>query len=412
MNSVYLERYAWPHHLFEHYEPRENIELIIVLPAFKETSIELALQSLNNCVEPDCSVLILIVVNEPENASKEVSRINESCLETVKKYRSKFDLIATYQKLPKKKAGVGLARKIGMDEAVRIFKKSGNDGAIVCYDADCRCDENYLVEIHKSFSQTETKAGIIFYEHQLHGENHNEILNYELYLRYYIDALRYAGYPYAHQTLGSCIAVRSSHYEKVGGMNSRQAGEDFYFLNKTIPMGGFVEINSTTVRPSDRISDRVPFGTGKAVKEIQELDEYEVYHPNTFEDLKLFFDRIEIFWLKETWKIPMTVKTFLGDDWEDQIEEIKTSVNSYEGFQKRFFHWFDAFQILKYVHFTRDNFYQNVTLEEALEWLRNHSLLLKGSISSQLIQLRYHDRKYVQLDLKKSLKIKSNQTSY
>ena len=111
MNSVYLERYAWPHQIFENYQPKENLELIIVLPAFKETSIELALQSLNNCIEPDCNVLIMIVVNESENATKDISQINERCLKTLYSFKSKFELITTYQKLPKKKAGVGLARK-------------------------------------------------------------------------------------------------------------------------------------------------------------------------------------------------------------------------------------------------------------------------------------------------------------
>ncbi|NQZ75756.1 MAG: hypothetical protein HRT61_06530 [Ekhidna sp.] len=178
-------------------------------------------------------------------------------------------------------------------------------------------------------------------------------------------------------------------------MNTRKAGEDFYFLNKTIPHSGFVEINTTTIRPSDRISDRVPFGTGKAVNDMIGADEaYSVYHPNTFEDLKFFFNKVEDFWEEQEINLPMSITTFLGDDWKDEIADLRSKVKSKEAFKKRFFHWFDAFKILKYVHHARDEFYQNVELEEALEWLRQKHFILKGSKESFLIQLRYLDRNY------------------
>lgn len=393
MSSIYLDRYAWKQELFPDFLPPKDLGLIVVLPAFKETNIEVALSALNDCIEPEKEVLIIAIVNEPKDAPKEVTEINQSCLETIRSFDSKFHILTSYLKLPEKKSGVGLARKIGMDEAVRIFRKADHDGVIVCYDADCRCEENYLVEIEKAYKDHQVNAGVVFYEHQLNRENHEAILQYELYLRYYIDAIRFTGFPYAYQTLGSCITVRCSQYEKVGGMNTRQAGEDFYFLNKTIPHGGFMEINSTTVRPSDRISDRVPFGTGKAVNDILNgQDIYHVYHPNTFEDLKIFFSRMDWFAESSEWMVPKSIQAFLGIDWKEQIQELKSKVGKQENFEKRFFQWFDAFKILKYVHFCRDHFYQNVELEEALDWLRHHTLHLTGSLASQLIQLRYFDR--------------------
>ncbi|WP_436515963.1 glycosyltransferase [Ekhidna sp. To15] len=391
--SLYLDRYAWPVELFPNYQPPKNLSMVVVIPCFKEPDLIGALDSLNACRPPSNEVLIIVIINESENCLGEVRKTNTGTLNQLENYKSRYPVLFSYQKLSPKKAGVGLARKIGMDEAVRIFRKVGNDGAIICYDADCRCDESYLDEIELSYSNPDTQSGIVFYEHQLHGENHMAIIDYELYLRYYIDALRFAEFPYAHQTLGSCITVRTSMYEKVGGMNTRKAGEDFYFLNKTIPHGGFVEINTTTIRPSDRVSDRVPFGTGKAINDLLNSDEVsEVYHPNTFEDLKLFFSKIDSFWTDHEWQLPMTVTTFLGDDWENQIKELKSQVNTYEAFKKRFFHWFDAFKILKYVHFCREEFYQNVELVEALEWLRTKHFFLKGSKESYLVQLRYLDR--------------------
>ncbi|MEM6641687.1 MAG: hypothetical protein AAF616_01805 [Bacteroidota bacterium] len=395
MESIYLQRYAWPQSLFPDFDPPKNLGLIIVIPAFKEPEIQLALQSLDQCIPPEQEVLVIVVINEAKSATKEVSEINQVCLNRIRGFQSNLQILTSYLKLPQKKAGVGLARKIGMDEAVRIFRKIDRDGVIICYDADTRCEKNYLIEIEKTYADHKVNAGVVFYEHQLNRENHDAILNYELYLRYYIDAIRFTGFPHAYQTLGSCITVRCSHYEKVGGMNTRKAGEDFYFLNKTIPLGGFKEINTTTLRPSDRVSDRVPFGTGKAVQEIlNDTDVYQVYHPNTFEDLKLFFSRID--WLAESneWMVPKSVVDFLGSDWREEITALKSQVSGRENFERRFYHWFDAFKIMKFVHFCRDYYYQNVELKEALEWLRQQTHHLHGSLASQLIQLRYHDRNY------------------
>jgi len=42
-------------------------------------------------------------------------------------------------------------------------------------------------------------------------------------------------------------------------MNRKQAGEDFYFIQKLMPLGGYFALNSTAIYPSPRESSRVPF---------------------------------------------------------------------------------------------------------------------------------------------------------
>jgi hypothetical protein len=136
---------------------------------------------------------------------------------------------------------------------------------IACFDADCTCDPNYLAATENFFqSQPSAPGASIYFEHPLDGENREPIALYELHLRYYVEALRYAGFPHAYHTIGSSMAARADPYFKQGGMNKRKAGEDFYFLHKIIPLGGFGEINDTRVIPSPRASHRVPFGTGRA----------------------------------------------------------------------------------------------------------------------------------------------------
>src|SRR5207244_2084823 len=65
----------------------------------------------------------------------------------------KFHLIHS-PSLPKKHAGVGLARKIVMDEAAWRFSTINKDtGVIVCLDADCMVGKNYLSGIENHFQK-------------------------------------------------------------------------------------------------------------------------------------------------------------------------------------------------------------------------------------------------------------------
>lgn len=49
-------------------------------------------------------------------------------------------------------------------------------------------------------------------------------------------------------------------------MNRRRASEDFYFLQALMRGGRLTELGSTRVLPSPRVSQRVPFGTGRAIE--------------------------------------------------------------------------------------------------------------------------------------------------
>ena len=66
------------------------------------------------------------------------------------------------------------------------------------------------------------------------------------------------------------MAVRAHAYARQGGMNRRQAGEDFYFMQKLVDGEQVENIAEATVFPSARLSHRVPFGTGKALSDAVE----------------------------------------------------------------------------------------------------------------------------------------------
>ncbi len=78
------------------------------------------------------------------------------------------------------------------------------------------------------------------------------------------------------------------------GFPKREAGEDFYLLNKLAKVGTVLELaegpDNEAIRIESRRSDRVPFGTGAAVNRItalaDPLGEFRFYDPSVFELLK------------------------------------------------------------------------------------------------------------------------------
>lgn len=414
--NIYLERYAFSKQYLD-YHPKVDTGIIVVLPCHNEPDLISALDALNNCKSP-CRVEVIVVINASENASEEIKQQN------IKTYQNALTWLTSNQtgnfsfhfilenELPKKHAGVGLARKIGMDEAVRMFESvDKHDGVILCFDADCQCEPNLLSEVFEYFQNNPASPGCsINFEHPLNGSLDDQVYKgityYELHLRYYVDALKYAGFPYAYHTIGSSMAVRTSAYQKQGGMNRRKAGEDFYFLHKVIPLGHFGEINSTTVYPSPRASDRVPFGTGRAVGEwlAGEQEEYQTYHHQIFEDLKEFMIQVDSYFqidekhLKNLIiDLPASISDFIVSlNFEIKLKEIQRQSTNLQSFRKRFFQWFDGFRVLKYVHFARDNFYPNISTISAVDWLfEKYKKDSPAELKEKLIKLRSLDKEGV-----------------
>ena len=370
--DYYFERYAWKTPLIPHFDPPSDLEMVVVIPAYKESQLDLAVHSLLACSEVACRVILLIVINAPEQSSLDDLNLNQRAYEEIKQIKGTDQITIQVVNigLPQKKAGVGLARKIGLDEAVRWFKKLNHSGILVCFDGDCRCSDTYLSAIYSAYKNQNLNAGILAYEHPLDLES--GIIPYELGLRYYTDSLRYSGYPNVHQTLGSCITINSDHYCKHGGMNTKKAGEDFYFLNKIVRKPGFAEINEALVYPAARISDRVPFGTGRALigYQVDKKNIISTYNPLIFEDIKIFMTSLPEIIQGQSPNFPTAIQKFLNAvDFYQKLDKLLKNCRNLTSFYKQFYDWFDYFMILKMIHFSRDHVHTNTPLEAGLNHL-------------------------------------------
>jgi glycosyltransferase involved in cell wall biosynthesis len=420
----YLERrQLYPFQVTAEVSP--DLGLSIVIPCFNEINVGQTLASLSACDAPDCDVEVVVVINAPDGADRAIEKNNATALLQVREAaglvgRGWIHFYALqHTRLPADRAGVGLARKIGMDEAAgRIAKSRACDGVIVSLDADCEVDRNFLVRITEEFRRFTNCPGVsIDFEHRIDGPGTGQIqqaiVNYELHLRYYVAGQRIAGFPYAFHTIGSSMACRGSIYAQQGGMNRRQAGEDFYFIQKLIALGGYRSLNTTTVYPEIRISDRVPFGTGAALGNALEAPEtMTTYAPEIFSELKCFCAAVMDYSEGDskglTGGLPDAITSYLTTaNFADRLSEIERNVSGPAAFRKRIFRWFNAFRFMKFAQFASLDYYPKMQVSRAAGELAELMDLVRGHqeyrAADLLIRYRQLDREEMARDFGEDL---------
>jgi hypothetical protein len=341
-------------------------------------------------------VEIIVVVNSWLISPEPVKQFNRQTCAELNAFAEKhstpdFRLIPLLvEDLPGRQTGAGLPRKTGMDRAAAQFETENHpQGIIVSLDADCTVAENYLTEIYHCFRNYRLKSATIEFHHPVEHLPEIDAIRqatetYEAYLRYYRAALEYTGYPYSYYTIGSAFAVTAQTYRQAGGMGKQQAGEDFYFLQKVFPLEKTRFIDTTCVYPAARVSDRVPFGTGPAIAKMVDEKQFRKlsYQVEAFTELKNLFGRIETLFKQPPavaeqllQDLPPHTRKFLEE--EDFIEKI-TEINRYTGteasFKKRFFSYFTAFKILKYLNFVHPHPYPLADVRE--EWINLRKVCL------------------------------------
>jgi len=348
----------------------------IVIPCYKEPDVIRTVRSLFECERGDFPVEIILVVNSYQIDSDEVIEINRKSYNEVSGFASAnntgnfFLTLIWIENLPGHQTGAGIPRKLGMDEAIRHFQ-GDKTGIIVSLDADCIVEKNYLTEIYRNFNEYNLNSATIAFHHPVDHLDEKDPLRqatiqYEMYLHYYRSALEFCGYPYPYFTVGSAFAVTAETYLKAGGMGKQQSGEDFYFLQKVFPLGKTKFIDTTCVYPAARTSDRVPFGTGPALQKM--LNENTTikmtYQFEAFKSLKILFDNLDSFFKQPAETVESFIKNlpdyifhFLREDgFIEKVSEINRHTATPHSFRKRFFDYFNAFKIVKYLNFVHPEY--------------------------------------------------------
>jgi len=427
---AYLDRYAEPIvAVFDRdvlHQLSRTYPAVVVVPAYDEPL---------DCLErllgmKNWAVLAIVVVNAAVDCDRSAITRTQTLLDHLRPGNESIALVpwsaettllvvdccSEGRQLPKQQ-GVGLARKIGADLALACIT-AGVVAApwICCTDADVVLPEDYFDDYFDDCDRipnsspspmkpgpaavaetavrepegNERKKGnedvaVVLYPFS-HHPLHNNILCYEIFLRYYVIQLAAAGSPYAFQTIGSLFKIHASHYAAVRGFPKRKAAEDFYMLNKLAKTGKVMRLSAPTLLLSSRISKRVPFGTGAAMQRLATDPELRFYNPEIFARLRGWLETIDCLWqqraavqqmgLQQWWRqsdlendVALAALIRLG--LEKTLHHAYRQCNNSDRFRFFLWVWFDAFRTLKFVHYLRDNGFPSVSLECAIAALPN-----------------------------------------
>lgn len=379
----------------------------LVVPAYGERESLFALLG-SVPAGPQGAVLVVLVLNAREDSPAPVHTANQAVRERLERelpaptllsdapeIRSYplergalllVDRAAPGSFLPEGQ-GVGLARKIGNDLALRLHVEGRLASAwLHNTDADTLLTPDYF-EQTALLDSAKTGAAIYFYEHRFEADPDLALAArlYEISLRYYVLGLAWAGSPYAYQSMGSCLAVPAGSYARVRGFPRKSAAEDFYVLDKLAKVGAIERLSGSPLSLEGRLSDRVPFGTGRALRDLtgrrRSLANFRLYHPLVFAHLSA--------WLRLLDRIASTRGDVVGAmaalppegpffrtaALQQALERFGVSHavaqararSADAATLRRHLHtWFDAFRTLKLVHALRDGGLPSVPWREAL----------------------------------------------
>jgi hypothetical protein len=412
----YLHKYSKV--LYEIESAKRECRYAVVVPALAEYSnLPRFLDSYNNLDKTYFDdTLLLFVINNHKDSSTEVKEDNQKSLQFLREMihqKSKsglhigvIDAASEGEEFPEKYAGVGLARKTGMDTVLGLFSNNLN-GLLICTDADCTFEKNYLTEVVNNFRNGNTHAAVINFRHNTDDElTADAVINYELFLRYYVAGLSFSRSSYSFHTIGSSMVCTADAYISVEGMNIKKAAEDFYFIEKLAKQYPIKKIHSTTVYPDSRKSWRVPFGTGQRVNRFLDntRNEYTLYHPDIFKVLAEWhniFLNTDILTAREYLNMAQNICPVLSNylaeqDFEKDWNSILKNSRKMNILQRQKIQWFDGFRTLKLVHFLRDNKYGVIPMFDALdEMLLMYSAgVIKRTekIPDRSVQLKYLEK--------------------
>ncbi len=377
--TKYLDTYAEPE---IRYLPaiEKTYHQCLVIPAYDESweNLQCVWQSI------DTDFLLILVLNSPSiNATLTNALLNQLKRPTTagaQDTRCHFitsgdhpDMLLVDRCSPgfciPVKQGVGLARKIGADIALKlIHQQTIHSRKISITDADAILPSNYFSE-----EPGKRDAALIFpFEHRVDNALSKEGMAgilYEIGILYYARSLKWSNSKYGYTSLGSTMVVSADHYAKVRGFPKRNAAEDFYLLNKLAKTGTIRSVNQEPITLSARQSHRVPFGTGPGINNIlemkQPINDYLYYHPRIFALLREFLGLLDHIW-EEPDAMSSADKAiqqyFKESHFDDFVSAQRVRQKDRPVFEKQLTDWFDGFRTLKFVHFMRDNFFPSVPL--------------------------------------------------
>ena len=196
------------------------------------------------------------------------------------------------------------------------------------------------------------------------------------------------------------MAIKPAAYAGVRGVPKRQAGEDFYLLNKLAKLGSIETAISSPITIHARHSQRVPFGTGRATHDIaKNIEAYRIYDPRVFDLLKAWLSALSMIegmppscaydavWCQASKHLvpkdrDRLKKALASIDAPRALRQAAAQSDAMSVRKKWISDWFDAFRTLKLIHALRDAGFVDVAWRQGLSdasFCRPPSMTSEGS---------------------------------
>lgn len=395
----YLERYAEPEAAWGR-ELHTQYSAAVVVPLQRED--ESFLENLAPALSGATGrVLVIVVVNATDDATvatheanarllhvlaerlvprQQLPPLERSVASAILGRPGPFDLLVIDRASPGKRMplgeGVGLARRIGMDLALQLQQLDGVTSPwLATTDADAQPPASYFQTFPTIAPLTpdgvRRVALTLPFWHTPSGDAaiDSATANYEISLRYYTLGLAAAGSPYAYESMGSSMAVLAEAYAEVRGFPRRNAGEDFYLLDKLAKVGALHRPACEPIRLRSRTSDRVPFGTGRKVGQVvANGGALSTYHPRVFELLRVTLAAFQqAVLMRDAEALPARLNAALDSGTVGAVSSALDELQAFEALQgmldaspdarvrvRRLLTWFDALRTLRFIHLVEE----------------------------------------------------------
>ena len=386
----YLRRHAEPGTVAV--SPPRTFRQVAVVPAMGEDALlRVAVDSILTAGGSD--VGLIVVLNARASDAPVVHQANATARRWLTSFDPRqvivIDRAVSGAWLPEKQ-GVGLARKIGNDVALAWRAGGAIEHPIILQtDADARVPNDWFerAAIHRKQSERVVALTFPFRHDPVPPVSNETIALYEIWLRWHRLALAWAGSPYAFQAIGSTLAIDAEALVLVRGIPRTMAGEDFYLLDKLAKTGTIHAAPGAPIHLAARESDRVPFGTGRAMVDMnrrgESASEYRLPDPRGYRALRAWLEALEgAVDPAPGWVGPAADVTtrlldggLLARDVLHILERMGATefvadaarMNISPAVRRRRLHtWFDAFRTLRFLHALRDTLWPHQPWLDAL----------------------------------------------
>jgi len=369
MNDIYLSKYLRKKSLDTFGKPHKDLgnrkfDFFIVIPCYNEFDYLFDTLDSINYQDQDLlgQSLVVIVINNNQEEAKSVIDNNQKTYDALisKNYQFNFVAIDSFTKdyaIPEKLAGVGCARKIGLDFSLHYIKD--NKSMLCCLDADTLISPDYLNIVEKNFKNG-IDVGVINFKHQRSESAIIEegIRKYELAIKTIAEKIDQTGSPYGYVSMGSTIACNAKSYVACGGMNTKKATEDFYFLQSLAKYTKIHKIKEQLVFPSSRNENRVYLGTGFRISEYVENNAFKnlEFSDQSYLEISKIIQIIDQGWHENNEFIMLeldkvlhkkSLKFLIDKDLEHVLNQFRQNAKNKNQFILFFNQWFDALAVMQ-----------------------------------------------------------------